>query len=67
MNYVAYTQKLHLLEDYINKQWAVTPAQLARKLNVSSRTILRMIIHLREQGIIIEYCKNEKKYKIVPK
>ena len=64
MNFLAYTQKLILLEFYINKQWAVTPDQLAKKLNVSKRTILRMITHLKEQGHSIEYCKVEKKYKI---
>ncbi len=64
MNFFNYSKKLLLLEDYINKQWAVTPEQLAKKLDVSRRTILRMIIYLREQGIAIEYCKKEKKYKI---
>lgn len=65
MNYLVYTQKLKLIEEYIGKQRAVTPDQLAQKLNVSRRTILRMIIHLKEQGTIIEYCKTEKKYKII--
>ncbi|MCY7293377.1 MAG: helix-turn-helix domain-containing protein [Ferruginibacter sp.] len=67
MNFIAYTQKLQIIEEYITKQWAVTPDQLAQKLNVSRRTVLRMIMHLKEQGSIIEYCKSEKRYKIISK
>ncbi len=67
MNFLAYTQKLKLIEEYINKRQAVTPDQLAQKLSVSRRTILRMIIHLKEQGTAIEYCKSEKKYMIISK
>lgn len=64
MNYLEYSKKLELLEDYINNKWASTPDELAQKLNVSRRTILRMIVFLKETGIKIKFCKKEKKYKI---
>lgn len=64
MNYLAYSKKLQLIEEYVNRQWAVTPEQLANRLDVSRRTVFRMILYLREQGVAIEYCKKEKRYKI---
>jgi predicted DNA-binding transcriptional regulator YafY len=62
MNYGAYTEKIKTLVYYISKQWAQTPAGLAQKLDVSERTVFRMIAMLKEQGNAIYYCKKSKKY-----
>ncbi|MEP7238223.1 MAG: HTH domain-containing protein [Ferruginibacter sp.] len=64
MNFQTYTQKIALVEIYIQNKWANTPSTLAGKLEISERTVLRMIDHLKKQGKRIEYCKKEKAYKI---
>lgn len=62
MNYGTYTEKIKTLVYYISKQWAQTPAGLAQKLDVSQRTVFRMLARLKEQGNTIYYCKKSKKY-----
>ena len=64
MNFAEYSKKLKLIEEYINNKWAANPDELAKKLNISRRTVLRMIVCLKETGINIQFCKKEKKYKI---
>ncbi len=54
---------MQLVLYYIEKKWANTPDAIAEKLNVSNRTVLRMINRLKEDGNLIEYCKKEKVYK----
>ncbi|MBS1572303.1 MAG: HTH domain-containing protein [Bacteroidetes bacterium] len=64
MNYQKYSQKIALVEVYIKNKWANTPSTIAKKLEISERTVLRMIDFLKKQGKQIEYCKKEKIYKI---
>ena len=62
MNFQTYTQKLETLKYYIEKKWATTPKTLSSKLQVSERTILRMVKCLKEQGVIICFSKKENSY-----
>ena len=62
MNFLAYSEKIALVEVYIKNKWANTPSTIAEKLEISERTVLRMIDHLKKQGKQIEYCKKEKVY-----
>lgn len=64
MSYHTYKKKMSLIQEYIKNKWADSPDKLADKLDVSRRTIFRMIAELKEDGIEIEYCKREKKYTI---
>ena len=64
MTFQTYSKKIALLEVYITNKWANTPSTLAEKLDISERTVLRMIDHLKKQGKEIEYCKKDKMYKI---
>ena len=64
MNFETYSQKIALVEIYIQNKWANTPSTIAGKLEISERTVFRMIGHLKKQGKQIEYCKKEKIYKI---
>ena len=64
MDYNTYAQKIALVEKYIQNKWANTPATIAEKLQISKRTVFRMIDHLKKTGKPIEYCKKEKIYKI---
>lgn len=65
MNFQTYSKKIVLVEGYIKNKWANTPAALAAKLEVSERTVLRMIDYLKNEGKQIEYCKKEKIYKLI--
>ncbi len=64
MNFKTYTKKISLVEQYIATKWANTPSALALKLDISERTVSRMVNHLKSEGKQIEYCKKEKIYKI---
>jgi predicted DNA-binding transcriptional regulator YafY len=62
MAYEAYKQKLDSLLYYIKSRSAVNTKTLAKNLAVSTRTILRMVTCLREQGNKIKYCDKKKVY-----
>jgi predicted DNA-binding transcriptional regulator YafY len=50
MKFIEYAEKLETLKYLIKYRRAGTPLVLAKKLNVSIRTIQRMMQQLREQG-----------------
>jgi predicted DNA-binding transcriptional regulator YafY len=62
MDFIKYTEKLESLQYYIRSGSAVTRKSLAEKLNVSKRTVCRMIDTLRVKGINVHYSKVNKKY-----
>jgi biotin operon repressor len=64
MSFQTYSKKIALVEVYIKNKWANTPSTLAEKLEISERTVLRMIDYLKKEGKKIEYCKKDKMYKI---
>jgi biotin operon repressor len=55
MDYQTYSKKMGLVQHYIENKWANTPDAIAEKLGISRRTVLRMVNHLKEAGIEIEY------------
>lgn len=62
MDFIKYTEKLIMVKYYIETKSHVTVLSLSEKLEVSGRTISRMVNHLRLQGTNIKYCRREKKY-----
>lgn len=57
MNYFDYSEKLNTIY-YLTKTCATgTPKELACRLNVSEKTVRRMINQLRNQGFLIKYCR----------
>ena len=62
MAYEDYKQKLESLLYYIKSRSAVNTKTLAKNLAVSTRTVLRMVSCLREQGNNIKYCDKKKEY-----
>lgn len=64
MNFQSYSKKIALLEVYIKNKWANTPSTLSEKLEISERTVFRMVDYLKKMGKKIEYCKKDKVYKI---
>lgn len=65
MDFQTYSRKITLVEEYIKNKWANTPNKLATKLDVSERTVLRMIDYLKKEGKQIEYSKKDKIYKLL--
>lgn len=65
MDYLTYSEKLNSIQYYIESKSAVTVNDLANRLEVSRRTVLRMVENLRLQGIDITYCKKQKAYGIL--
>ncbi len=64
MDYLVYAKRLSYLFEMIRKGRLQSPKELEIKFNCSERTIRRMINHLRDLGIEVEYCRKKKKYLI---
>ncbi|MBC7914488.1 MAG: helix-turn-helix domain-containing protein [Pyrinomonadaceae bacterium] len=59
MKFIEYAEKLETIKYLAAHKRAGTPGYLAKKLNVSERTIQRMVQHLRDSGfpIIFSRCR----------
>jgi predicted DNA-binding transcriptional regulator YafY len=62
MDFLKYAKKLESLQYYIESNSCVNVDSLTQRLEVSRRTVLRMVENLRLQGINITYCNRQKKY-----
>ena len=62
MDFLTYSRKLQVMQSYIEKKWAKTPKDLSAKLEVSERTVLRMINHLKEKGVNIRFSRKTNEY-----
>jgi predicted DNA-binding transcriptional regulator YafY len=60
--YLEHDQKLKSLERYIRMHVAFTVKDLTKKMNVSRRTILRMIDELRAKDVDVQYCRKRRRY-----
>jgi predicted DNA-binding transcriptional regulator YafY len=63
MSYQSYTEKLKYLLWLIEKK-SGNAKELSEKLEVSERTVKRMIAHLKDQDYNISYNRNQKCYVI---
>ncbi|MDQ3844304.1 MAG: HTH domain-containing protein [Bacteroidota bacterium] len=64
MTYLEYSDKLERLKQLVEQKQAGTPEQLAKKLNVSERTLYRMIQRLRDHGYPITYNRTRCTYEV---
>jgi predicted DNA-binding transcriptional regulator YafY len=55
MKYFDYAEKLDTIKYLAEHKKAGTPSHLAKKLNVSERTVQRMVQQLRDHGFPITY------------
>jgi predicted DNA-binding transcriptional regulator YafY len=62
MSYSEYLQKLIFLAELLEKEKTGTAGNLAKKLDVSRRTVFRHLDELRENGADISYSKSKKSY-----
>ncbi|MGZ3765578.1 MAG: HTH domain-containing protein [Mucilaginibacter sp.] len=62
MDYLSYEKRLGYILELIEKNRFRSIDQIASRFSCSTRTIKRMIAHLRESGHDIQYNRLEKKY-----
>ena len=62
MSYSDYLRKLIFLAELLEKENTGTAGNLAKKLDVSRRTVFRQLEELRDNGADICYCKIRKSY-----
>lgn len=62
MDYITYSEKLEYLKWLIEKERTGTTKELAKKFEVSERTIGRMISNLRLQGHEIAFSKTKETF-----
>ncbi len=55
MKFIQYAEKLETIKHLAQHKRAGTPRQLAKKLDISERTVERMIQQLRDNGYPIKY------------
>ena len=62
MDYKSYEKRLDYILELIQKNRFLSLESASRKFEVSTRTLKRMLNHLREQGHDIRYDRQQKKY-----
>lgn len=62
MDYLLYEKRLEYIFELLEKNRFRSLGQVAKNFSCSTRTIKRMIAHLRETGHDIRYDRLEKKY-----
>lgn len=55
MRFLEYAEKLEKIKYLAEHKRSGTPSELAKKLNVSERTVQRMVNQLRETGYTIKF------------
>lgn len=64
MTYLEYAQKLDTIKHLVQLKQAGTPDKLAKKLNVSERTVLRMVHFLKNNGYPITFNRFRGSYEL---
>lgn len=62
MNFYEYYKKLNRIQELASRNATGSPKELAKKLNVSERTLYRLVHKLKNQGVSIEYCRKINTY-----
>ena len=62
MDYRSYEIRLRYVLELIEKSRFGSPESAAKRFSISSRTVKRMLNHLRDQGHDIRYDRKTKKY-----
>ena len=62
MKFYEYREQLERIENLAKKNATGTPKELANRINVSERTIFRLIQNMKDFGIEIEYCRKKNTY-----
>jgi transcriptional antiterminator len=62
MTHLDFLEKVEFIKELINKENTGTPAELAQRLNISERSLSRLIKTLKENKNPITYCRTKQSY-----
>ena len=62
MKFYEYQEKLTRIQELAKRNATGSPKELAEKINVSERTLFRLMQNIKEQGIQIEYSREISTY-----
>lgn len=62
MKFYEYQEKLTRIQELAKRNATGCPKELAEKMNVSERTLFRLVQNIKDQGIQIEYCRKINTY-----
>ncbi|WP_158829034.1 DeoR family transcriptional regulator [Mucilaginibacter lacusdianchii] len=62
MDYRSYERRLDYILELLQKGRFGTLVRAAKRFGVSTRTVKRMLVHLRERGHDIQYDRKQKNY-----
>lgn len=65
MTYIEHQEKLERIKKLAEFGNTGTPKELANKLNISERTVRRLVRKLKELNVPIEFCRQSKKYMLI--
>jgi predicted DNA-binding transcriptional regulator YafY len=66
MTHLEFSKKLKILQNLTNVGKTGSPKEIGQRLNVSDKTVRRMINVLRDTGVPIMYCRKFRTYKAAP-
>lgn len=64
MKIYEYQERLSRIQNLAKRNATGTPKELADKMGISERTLLRLVKQIKHQGISIEYCRKTNTYLI---
>lgn len=62
MKFYEYQEKLNRIQDLASRNSTGSPKQLSITIEVSERTLYRLVQSLKDQGVPIEYCRKTNTY-----
>lgn len=62
MRFYEYQEKLIRIQELAKRSATGSPKELAVKIDVSERTLFRLVQNIKEQGVQIEYCRKINTY-----
>ena len=65
MRFIEYAEKLETIKYLSKRKRTGTPKKLAKKLNLSERTLLRMVQQLKDQGCPILFNRSKGSYEVM--
>jgi DNA-binding MarR family transcriptional regulator len=62
MTHLEFLEKAYLVKKLTNKRNTGTPSELAQRINISERSLSRLIKTLKENNYPIRYCRTKQSY-----
>lgn len=62
MKFYEYQEKLNRIQELAKRNATGSPKELAQRISVSERTLFRLVQNIKDQGILMEYCRKTNTY-----